>query len=535
MASAQPHATGWRARAPKRPPMTLRRLSHSRLTSLLTGVLNHPSVCPKNVATVGFLLRSYLPLGTLTTLLKDVTSAQDLTINPEFAVNLLRLNLNADVSHVEMKGRGTEANNLLERECETLMKEIEVMKELRLESLLLEGLALKPGLLSCVLRKAPLLRSLQLSGSLAEEALDHLSHSPCELHTLHLHSCTVTDEQIASALLWPVRKLSNMADVICSDEDFSKPGRVQASSLREVTVISPALTVGGAMVLLRALPHLCCLHYTWLVPVCESLRILQQLCPSVTSYAISHIDLSLVGGNVLESVASLCPGLRSLQIEGCEPSVVNLDALAGFTKLTSLTLRLVPEPFIVSAVKAVGHNLLKLRVEYEECVCKLFSFAALKVLQEHCRDLQSLELISVCLSGEPRPRQRSKIIAPAFPELTHLVVEGAASSPDVLASLISRNRALEHMTLAVNRDVLTDQVVSTLLSQNDLHCLATLHLGAGNLSPAALTTLLTLPSLSGLSLDLKRFPFIPESTFMALQDDLRSSNCLCRLDRSAVE
>ncbi|KAK8391841.1 hypothetical protein O3P69_017450 [Scylla paramamosain] len=501
MASAQPHATGWRARAPKRPPMTLRRLSHSRLTSLLTGVLNHPSVCPKNVATVGFLLRSYLPLGTLTTLLKDVTSAQDLTINPEFAVNLLRLNLNADVSHVEMKGRGTEANNLLERECETLMKEIEVMKELRLESLLLEGLALKPGLLSCILRKAPLLRSLQLSGSLAEEALDHLSHSPCELHTLHLHSCTVTDEEIASALLWPVRKLSNMADVICSDEDFSKPGRVQASSLREVTVISPALTVGGAMVLLRALPHLCCLHYTWLVPVCESLRILQQLCPSVTSYAISHIDLSL----------------------------------RDFTKLTSLTLRLVPEPFIVSAVKAVGHNLLKLRVEYEECVCKLFSFAALKVLQEHCRDLQSLELISVCLSGEPRPRQRSKIIAPAFPELTHLVVEGAASSPDVLASLISRNRALEHMTLAVNRDVLTDQVVSTLLSQNDLHCLATLHLGAGNLSPAALTTLLTLPSLSGLSLDLKRFPFIPESTFMALQDDLRSSNCLCRLDRSAVE
>ena len=484
---------------------------------------------------MGTLLRSCLPLRILTDLLKAVTSDQGHTINPVFDVNLLRLNLNADVTHLEMKGRGMEVDYLLQRECETFMKEMAVMKELRLESLQLNGVTLKPGLLSWILKRSPFLSSLQVSGSLAEEALDYLRSTPFELHTLHLHSCTVSDEEVASALVWPQLRRSSMAEVICSDEDLTRHGRVQVSSLRRVTIISPLLTVGGAMVLLRALPHLQYLHYTWLVPVSESLRILKYMCPSVTSYAISHLDLSLVAGDLLTSLGPLCPNLRSLQMESCDPSIVNLDALAGFPRLTSLSLRLVPEHLVVSAVRAVGHNLLELRVEYEECIFKLFSFAALRTLQEYCQDLQSLELISVCLSGESRPRQRPKTISPAFPELTRLVVEGAAISPDVLASLICCNKSLEHMTLAVNQDVLTDQVVTTLLSQNDLHCLATLQLGAGNLSPAALTTLLTLPSLSSVSLDLKHFPFLSESAFVTFQEDLRRSNCLCRLDRLAVE
>lgn len=533
MSAAQPHAKSWRARAPKRPPLALRRLSHLRLSSLLTGALDHPSASPKSVAAVGSLLRSCLPLRVLTAVLRDVTSAQD--INHELAVTLLRLNLTADVTHLELRGRGLDANNLLERECEAFMKEVEDMKELHLESLQFEGVALKPGLLSCILRKAPLLRSLEVSGSLAKEALDHLRNNPSELYTLHLHSCNVNDEEVASALVWPYLRLNNMAEVIFSDEILSKPGRAQASSLREVTIISPALTMGGAMVLLRALPHLRYLHYTWLAPVCESLRLLQQMCPSVTSYSIYHLDLSLVTRDLLTSLTSLCPGLRSLQMESCDPSVVNLDALAGFNRLTSLSLRLVPESFVVSAVRAVGHSLLELRVEYEECIFKLFSFAALMSLQEYCQDLQSLELLSVCLSRETRPLQLSKTVSPAFPELTRLVVKGAASSPDLLASLISCNRSLEHMSLAVNQEVLTDQVMATLLSQNDLHRLATLHLGAGNVSPSTITKLLALPSLSCLSLNVKRFPFIPESTFTALQEDLRSGNCLCRLERLAVE
>lgn len=481
------------------------------------------------------MLRSSLPPRVLTSLLQDVTSSVGHVVDPELAVSLLRLNITADVTHLEIRGQEGEATKLLERKCEVFMEEMQAMEELRLESLLLEGMSMKPGVLSCILKKAPRLRSLQVSGALAEEALNHMKNNVYELQSLHLHSCTVTDEQVVSALVWPHLKLSDMAEVICSDEDLTESGRVKGSSLRRVAIISPSLSLGGAMVLLRTLPHLQSLHYTWLVPVCESLRLLQQLCPTVTSYAVSHLDLSLVSADMLTGLATLCPALRSLQIEGFDSNVVHLDALSDFTRLTSLSLRLVPEPFIVSAVKAVGHNLLDLRIEYEECVFKLFSFAALKSLQEYCRELRSLELVSVCLAGEPQPRLPSKRRSIAFPELTRLVVAGAASSQGVLAGLISGNSSLEYLSLDVNQDVLTDHVVATLLAHNDLRRLASLHLGAGSLSTATLTSLLTLPSLANLTLDLSNFAFIPESTFIGLQEDLRRGNFLCRLERSAVE
>lgn len=484
---------------------------------------------------MGALLRTSLPPRVRTALLKDVTSSLGHAIDPGLTVALLRLNIIADVTHLEIRGQEGEDTKLLEEKCKVLMEEMQDMEELRLESLQLEGVSVQPGVLSCILKKAPRLRSLQVSGTLADEALQHLSSNICELHSLHLHSCTVTDEDVVSALVQPHMTLGDMAEVIWSDEDVTKSGRVRASSLKRVTIISPSLSLGGAMVLLRTLPHLQDLHYTWLVPVCESLRLLQQLCPTVTSYAISHLDLSLVSTDMLTGLATLCPGLRSLQIEGFDSSVVHLDALADFTRLTSLSLRLVPEPFIVSAVRAVGHNLLKLRIEYEECVFKLISFAALKTLQEYCRELRSLELVSVCLAGEPQPRMASRRRSPAFPELTRLVVAGAASSQGVLAGLMSGNRSLEYLSLEVNQDVLTDHVVQTLLAQNDLQRLATLHLGAGSLSPAVITDLLTLPSLANFTMDVNNFKLIPEATFISLQENLRRNNCLCRLERSAAE
>lgn len=484
---------------------------------------------------MGSLLRACLPPRVLTALLKDVTSPSGHSADQGLAVSLLRLNITADVTDLEIKVQEGEATTLPEWKCEVLMEEVQAMEELRLESLQLEGVSLKPGLLSCILRRAPRLRSLQVSGALAEDALTHLKSNTCGLHSLHLHSCSVTDEEVVSALVHPHMTLSDMAEVIWSGEDMAKSGQVRGASLRRVTIISPSLSLGGAMVLLRTLPHLQDLHYTWLVPVSESIRLLQQLCPAVTSYAISHLDLSLVSTDVLTGLPALCPGLRSLQIEGFDSNVVHLDALAEFTNLTSLSLRLVPEPFIVSAVRAVGHNLMKLRIEYEECVFKLFSFAALKTLQEYCRELRSLELVNVCLAGEPQPRLPSKNRSIAFPELTHLVVAGAASSPGVLAGLMSGNRSLEHLSLDVNQDVLTDHVVQTLLAQNDLHRLTSLHLGAGSLSPLILTDLLTLPALTSFTMDLSNFRLIPEDTFITLQDELRRGNCLCRLERSAVE
>ncbi|KAK4314068.1 hypothetical protein Pmani_014630 [Petrolisthes manimaculis] len=532
----------WQSVAGRRCPSTLRETGQRKVASLLTHCLA-PHTTKENLKAVCVEVRQCLPQRVRTNLLKEVTSQQLDLHNPSLLIKLINLHLLSDVTHFHLTcNEEVEVNQTLPlgyHDLDDLEREMKTLGDLHLESLQMEGITLPPGLLSLILRRSPYLQYLRLSGELCNEALHFLQNhpSPC-LHSLHLHTTSltsITDQEVVRALVGTQGDLCQMTQDICLHGNLNNINPIRVSGLQHLSVVSPTVTVAGALVLMKALKNLRYFHYTWICPVADTLLLLNKISPhSNTSFSLKHLDISVPSEETLRNLVTLCPDVCHLEVESCKPDLSSLELLSGFSKLTTLHLRLVDEAIILSALKAVGSRLLELKVEFEECSLQPLSASTLTAFQSHCPNLQSFELLNVHITVESDELHipnliNSKTKTLAFAEVQHLALSGSVSRPSVLKCLISGNKCLKSLSLNVNKDVLTDQVLTFLLQRNDLHHLTSVQLGGGCLSPSSLVSLLSLPSLSTLYLKLENFPFFIKSNFTKFQEDLLVGKYKCIL------
>ncbi|KAK3873184.1 hypothetical protein Pcinc_021819 [Petrolisthes cinctipes] len=532
----------WQSVTGRRCPSTLRQIGQRKMASLLTQCLA-PDTTKEDLRAVCVELRQCLPQRVRTTLLKEVTLQQLDLHDSSLLIKLINLHLLSDVTHFHLTcNEEVEVSQILPLGCHELHDlemEMKTLGDLRLVSLQMEGITLPPGLISLILRRSPYLQYLRLSGELCNEALHFLQNHPAPcLHSLHLHTTShtsITDQEVVRALVGTQGDLCQMTQDICLHGNLNNINPIRVSGLQHLSVVSPAVTVAGALVLLQALKNLRYFHYTWICPVADTLLLLNKISPhSNTSFSLKHLDLSVPSEDTLRNLVTLCPDLCHLEVESCKPDLSSLELLSGFSKLTTLHLRLVDEAIILSALKAVGTRLLELKVEFEECSLQPLSASTLTAFQNQCPNLQSFELLNVHITVESDELHipnlvNSKTKTLAFAEVQHLALSGSVSRPSVLKRLISGNKSLRSLSLNVNKDVLTDQVLTFLLQRNDLLHLTSVQLGGGCLSPSSLVSLLCLPSLSTLYLKLKKFPFFTKSNFAKLQEDLLVGKYKCIL------
>ncbi|ROT81838.1 hypothetical protein C7M84_025018 [Penaeus vannamei] len=524
--TAEPSTSSeWRGMAPHKQPQRLRDIIMDRVSSLVSQntSLHHFT---ENVRTFCEILASSLPLDVRTAVMKKVASTMKINSPQDFKL-LLTLHLLTDVRHISLKA--DDLVHLDTDDCHEILQLVKDVPHFRMETLSLENITMEEGLLSSIMGRSPRLHSVRASGELCSQVLTQLQEKPCALRSLHLDSCNVSDEDVVSALVGTRTDFNTLGNIICNGGDVKELQPAALQSLRYLSVESPRLSACGALILLVSLRNLQQIQYTtWSSPIGETLLFLNQINSTIGSFSLTSLAKWQPTEHSLRNLQKLCPRLQKLMIECFDPSLTSLDVLSEFKELTALNLRLVSEELIVSAVKALGKNLLELQVEFEEYSYHTISLDTIKTIQEHCPHLQRLEMKHVNISSNPGDHLHSKNTI-ALPELKELVLSSAVIQPASLETLLSGNESLESLVLDVNQDALTDTVLATFLKQNSLHRLSSIFLGAGSLSSQALTSLLCLPDLQKLSLDLKRFPFIPVFAFTSLEGSLSKGNFQCIL------
>ncbi|XP_047485476.1 uncharacterized protein LOC125036700 [Penaeus chinensis] len=516
--------TGWHRAAKHKQPKLLRGLLFDRVSTIVASAPRH--LCKNNLRAFCEILTSSLPLDIRTTVMKKVASSMKIN-SPQDLKLLLMLHLLTDVRHITLSAG--DLVHLGRDECHEILQLVKNVPYFRLETLSLESITMEEGLLSSIMGRSPQLHSVRASGELCIQVLTHLRGEPCALRSLRLDSCNISDEDVVSALVGTRTDFNTLGNIICNGGDVKELEPAALQSLRYLSVESPRLSACGALILLVCLRNLRQIQYTtWSSPIGETLLFLNQINPTIGSFSLTSLAQWRPTEESLGNLKIICPRLQRLMIECFDPSLTSLDVLSEFKELTALNLRLVSEELIVSAVKALGKNLLELELEFEEYTYHSISLDSIKAIQEHCPHLQRLEMKHVNISSNPGDHLLSKNTI-AFPELKELVLSSAVIQPACLERLLSGNESLESLVLDVNQDALTDTVLSTFLKNNNLHRLRSIFLGAGSLSAQALTSLLCLPDLQKLSLDLKRFPFIPVFFFTSLEGSLSKSNFQCVL------
>ena len=476
-------------------------------------------------------MNTFLPLELRTYLIQDVILGEEVRESHQL-MSLILISLLSDIRHFSLTASSKNGNlvQLESDDCDFFLQEISMITKFRMETFRLEGVSLPEGILSQILCRSPHLVSIHVSGSLCTEVLMHLKSHPCRLRSLQLDNSTVTDEEVVKSLLRLEVDFEKLGQIICSGGDIAEIENKGQQTLQHLSVQSPLLNGFGSIVLLYFLQGLRNIQYTsWNSSIFDTLLILQRVSSKRLLFSLTSIDLWRPTEELLLNLREMCPRLSKLMIECYDPTLHSLELLASFADLSALTLRLMSEDLIVSAVKSAGNNLRELEIEFETFTFHSISLETLKLIHEHCPQLQRLEMRHVCLGKQPGDHLiSSKSVM--FPNLKHLTLSSAVIQREILEKIIIGNNSLENLVLDVNQDAITDTVLTELRRNNKLDHLNSIFLGAGSLSPKGLTSLISLPSMKKLSLDIKRFPFIPVSTFSTLEVDLIKGNYLCFLE-----
>ncbi|XP_071513691.1 uncharacterized protein [Panulirus ornatus] len=529
--------TGWLAVSPHKNPRSLRDLALSQVTSAHTSALtmSRHTTFPQELINTCATLKTMLPLELRTLVVEEVLSAVHSVHDPLLLTRLLLLHFQTDVQHLNIVTDFSMVPwlHLGYDHCTSLLQELGSTSKFSLQSLHLEGVTMVSGVLAEIIHRSPNLTSLHVSGDdAASEVLSYIKKNPRGLHSLHLDNCSVRDLDVLHSLIKSYKDVDPWVDTRgAGDENLDS----SCPPLRHLSIQSPLVTLGGALVLLHSLRNLRSLQYShWNSSICNLLLYLQHMSSNAAPFSLTSMSLWEATARALDALI-LCPRLQHLMMECTDPSLTSVSTLTRLSCLTSLTLRLVPEHLIVAAVEVVSSKLLVLEIEFEEYTRTPISWDTVEALQRHCPCLQRLEMRHLNIASNPgnffiTSRQRS-----SFTELTHLNLSGVVIEPALLARIMSNNVALESLVLDVNQNALTDVVLATLIKNNELDFLTHVYLSGGLLSVQSLTSLLTLPTLVRLSVHLPCFPFILTPAFHCLQHQLRRGNYLCSLHNAAEE
>ncbi|XP_063601570.1 uncharacterized protein LOC134777649 [Penaeus indicus] len=525
--------SNWLKKAPHKDPQRLRDMAIARVRgAVMLAATRGVAPTSKEFTSMCQVLRVTLPLELRTLVVQDVASSQDVHDQHTF-VTLLLLHLLTDVQHISLT---TDLNtgswlNLTPDYCACLTEALSGISRSSLQSLHLEGVTMVNGVMSEILHRSPRLCSIHVAGDdAAAEVLSFIAKNPRSLYSLHLDMCSVTDLEVVHALVRSYNDVGSWDINGDADLDIDEA----FPPLCHLSVQSPLVTVCGAVVLLHSLRNLKSFHYShWNSSLYNLLSYVQQQSPKAAPFGLTSLSLWRATSKAIDTL-SLCPRLQTLMMECTDPSLTDLSSFSDLSCLTSLTLRLVPEDLIVSAVKAVGVRLQTLEIEFEEYTRTPITWATVRAVQDQCPRLQRLELHHLNIVGTP-----GDLVSPAPPsvlvELVQLNLSGVVIPPGLMCKLFVKNVALESLVLDVNQDALTDNVLSKILKNNELALLNYVYFSAGLLSPHGITSLLTLPSLIRLSLHLPGFPFVPASSLVYLQYQLAKGNYQCSVENAAKD
>ncbi|XP_042858354.1 uncharacterized protein LOC122244497 [Penaeus japonicus] len=458
-----PMTLKWRREDPHKQPKPLRYILMDRVSSQIAHTVPHQIM--ENLQALCEILVSSLPINIRTTLITHVAYNMKISSSHDLKL-LLLLHLLTNVRHITLSAE--KPVHLDQDECHEILQQLKDVSSFRLETLSLESIAMEEGLLSSIMDRSPRLHSAHVSGELCSEVLANLQKKPCDLHSLRLDSCTVSDEDVVRALVGTRTEFYTFSNTICNGGDVSVLEPAALQSLRYLSVESPQFSACGVLVLLVSLRNLRQIQCTtWCAPISETLLFLKQINPSIGPFSLTSLKNWRPTEETLKDLQKLCPRLKKLMIEAYDPSLTSLNVLAEFEELSALCLRLVSEELIVSAVKTLGKNLLELEVEFEEYTYHSISMETIKAIQEHCPHLRRLQMKHVNISSSSGDRLHSRNTI-ALPELRELVLSSAVIQPASLERLLYGNASLESLALDVNQDALTDPVLSTLLKNNSL-------------------------------------------------------------------
>lgn len=523
----------WQWSAAHKDPVPLQELSQDFISNTIQGITkeNFPEHKAK-LYQMGSLLKVSLPLRVRTALLRKVVSKQLVITSHQFSSFIL-LYLSADVRHISLSAFKDDRRfiHLQKEECDILRNELGGNFQFNVEILELEGVSLEESLFIEILQRSPHLQSVHVSGANCLHLLQFLKIHPIPLRSLFLDNCTVTDEEVVKGILGYDTDLED--DLSCpehNDTGHTKNMKFSYDSLISLTVLSPFLTVFGAMALLHHLKNLRHLQYnSWNTSAGDTLPLLQQFIPVNSTFSLTSMSLFRPKEEDITSLREMCPGLSKLMIECYDPLLESLELLSQFENLSVLHIRLVSEELIFSSVSALGDKLLELHIEFEEFTYQPLASETLHGITKCCPNLQkfSMRNFSIEVRGNRCPPSSSSI---KFPALTHLTFSHARLHPQILEQLLRGNTVLQSLTLSVNQDALTDQVLESLCKNNDFRSLTSVSFGGGMLSSEAITSLASLPALRSLSIILMNFPNISDVTFSRLKNVFIKRNYLCMLE-----
>nr|XP_027208409.1 uncharacterized protein LOC113802137 [Penaeus vannamei] len=412
------------------------------------------------------ILASSLPIDIRTVLMKKVASTMKIN-SPQDLKLLLTLHLVTDVRHISLKA--DDLVHLDTDDCHEILQLVKDVPHFRMETLSLESITMEEGLLSSIMGRSPRLHSVRASGELCSQVLTHLQEKPRDLYALKLDNCTLSDQEIVRALVGARTDLDAVCNIICNGGDVKELQPASLQSLRYLSVESPHLSACGILVLLFSLRNLRQFQDTsWSSSIGETLLFLNQINPTTGSFSLTSMTQWRPTEETLRNLQRICPRLQRLMIECFDPSLTSLDVLSEFKELTVLNLRLVSEELIVSAVKALGKNLLELQVEFEENTYHIISMDTIKAIQEHCPHLQRLEMKHVNISSNPGDHLHSRNTI-ALPELKELVLSSAVIQPASLECILRGMMSLKSLVLEINQDAITDSVLNTLLKNTSVN------------------------------------------------------------------
>ncbi|KAK7083230.1 hypothetical protein SK128_007614 [Halocaridina rubra] len=524
-------AIDWHRLAVHNDPKRLRRISQSSVAEIFNNMpLEDYRKCISELRNACTYIKIAFPVYMRTTLVNEVVTSQEIK-EPNHAVSIILIQLLTDVTRFMLTAKIVNENyiQLEQAQCDFLLKELEGTDNFHMESILVKGVNLKEGYFRKILRKAPHLHSVHLSGELCSELLMYLEEHPRSLRFLQLDDAMVTDREVVRALVGSQYDFETLGNLMCEGTDV---GRVTAIPHREIShlhVESHSVTPCGGMVLLHYLPKLQTIQYS--PSVYDTLVFLDRIASVKSSFHLRKIELGNPSENSLISLNRFCPELNSLMIECYDPGLESFEKLANFLELKHLTLRFISEELILSAIKTVGSNLHELKIEFETAFS--ISVSTIQEIQDKCTQLRKLHLQHVHIEMRPGDvlSTNRKV---SLTKIVQLKLSKSIIRSSLLERLLVGNNCIETLHLDINKEALTDEVLETVLRLNSLEKLTSVYIGSGLLSTKAITTLMTLKGITKLSFDLQQFPSLQSDSVKALEKDVIEGNYRCVLESNVT-
>ncbi|KAG0713952.1 hypothetical protein GWK47_015048 [Chionoecetes opilio] len=280
------------------------------------------------------------------------------------------------------------------------------------------------------------------------------------------------------------------------------PSKSVCTKLRKINLDYTMACTASAVMLLHLCPLIEELNVTPDVKIEDVFTTLHGSDPERYSEVTTRYSLKVIhtymelDENELSLIVRTCPHLEdvTLRCNGVERKDRNLLANLLGLKIVTLNVMNCNMLALIWYLNQKGNHLLHLTIQHLTVAPVSLTFTRTH-LQSVIRTCPKLQKFALKLSNSPMqpdlPYSSFGSHTLYFQSLSHLMLEGAAITPEDLSVLVSQCKQLNELHILIhNLDILDDQVLYSLLDTGSLHSLQTLFLYRPMLTLAGLRRLL---------------------------------------------